>query len=77
MLRGEVIRLYEPAASSPLRCSSGKPVPLAFQASIPEGPAGRVRMLARVYPLVASGGSANAIMFPSGSGMFTWRTPFE
>ena len=24
-----------------------------------------------------SGGSANAIAFPSGSGIFTWRTPFE
>ena len=27
--------------------------------------------------LAASGGSANAIAFPSGSGTFTWRTPFE
>jgi hypothetical protein len=27
--------------------------------------------------LAASGGSANAIAFPSGSGSFTWRTPFE
>jgi hypothetical protein len=25
----------------------------------------------------ALGGSANAIALPSGSGMFTWRTPFE
>jgi hypothetical protein len=29
------------------------------------------------YAFVASGGSANAIAFPSGSGTFTWRTPFE
>jgi hypothetical protein len=27
--------------------------------------------------LAGSGGSANAIAFPSGSGTFTWRTPFE
>jgi hypothetical protein len=27
--------------------------------------------------LAVSGGSANAIVFPSGSGTFTWRTPFE
>jgi hypothetical protein len=27
--------------------------------------------------LAAAGGSANAIAFPSGSGTFTWRTPFE
>jgi hypothetical protein len=27
--------------------------------------------------LAASGGSANAIAFPSGSGTFTWRTPVE
>jgi hypothetical protein len=27
--------------------------------------------------LAVSGGSANAILFPSGSGTFTWRTPFE
>ena len=26
---------------------------------------------------VASGGSAKAIAFPSGSGILTWRTPFE
>ena len=29
------------------------------------------------YAFATSGGSANAILFPSGSGMFTWRTPFE
>ncbi len=27
--------------------------------------------------LAASAGSAKAIAFPSGSGTFTWRTPFE
>jgi hypothetical protein len=27
--------------------------------------------------LAASGRSANAIAFPSGSGTFTWRTPLE
>jgi hypothetical protein len=31
----------------------------------------------RVDALAASGGSANAIAFPSGSGTFTWRTRFE
>jgi hypothetical protein len=33
---------------------------------------------ARNYRLiVGSGSSAKAIEFPSGSGIFTWRTPFE
>jgi hypothetical protein len=31
----------------------------------------------RADALAASGGSANAIVFPSGSEKFTWRTPFE
>ena len=31
----------------------------------------------RADALAASGGSANAIAFPSGSETFTWRTPFE
>ena len=37
----------------------------------------RLRVRAPDHALAASGGSANAILFPSGSGMFTWRTPFE
>jgi hypothetical protein len=31
----------------------------------------------RGHAFAASGGSANAIALPSGSGTFTWRTPFE
>jgi hypothetical protein len=35
------------------------------------------RREAAVKVFALSGGSANAIAFPSGSGAFTWRTPFE
>jgi hypothetical protein len=63
-------------AASPSRGCTPSRVPRAHVASghvydEASGPADRGHAFA------ASGGSANAIALPSGSGTFTWRTPFE
>ena len=56
----------------PVGCAIGRPGARCD----PRRPGGPGVARPATYPR-ASGGSANAIAFPSGSGTFTWRTPFE
>ena len=67
------VELSENATTSPTTAST----PSVFAPRRIRGDAAVVVMTPTAAYAAAPGGSASAIAFPSGSGTFAWRTPFE